>query len=60
MEEVEKMSLTQLKQDYLSYWDSIYNLEVYGSHDVQILNMLGAELEQRGYEVIHVPKIVKA
>jgi hypothetical protein len=51
-----EMSDEELKRRLISLWQSIYELECYGSHDLIELEVIAQELERRGYEVTETRK----
>jgi hypothetical protein len=46
-----EMSDEELKNRYISLWESVYVLECYSSRDLIELEAIAQELERRGYEV---------
>jgi hypothetical protein len=60
--ELEKLSDRELKRRFISLWQSVYEFECYGVHDLIELEATAQELERRGYEITEVrkPKIQKA
>jgi len=53
---LEKMTDKQLKDRYISLWESINVIECFGSRDVLECEMIARELEKRGYEVSEARK----
>jgi hypothetical protein len=50
------MSDEELKRRFISLWQSVYEFECYGSHDLIELEVIAQELERRGYEITEVRK----
>ena len=59
--ELEKISDKELKNRFISLWESIFLFECYGTHDLLELEVLAQELEKRGYEITEIrrPRIRK-
>jgi hypothetical protein len=51
-----EMSDEELKRRFISLWQSVYEFECYGSHDLIELEVIAQELERRGYEITEVRK----
>jgi len=46
-----EMSDEELKNRYISLWESIFVVECYGSRDLIDMEAIAQELERRGYQV---------
>ena len=51
-----EMSDEELKRRFISLWQSVYEFECFGSHDLIELEVIAQELERRGYEITEVRK----
>lgn len=56
-----KLSDKELKEHFISLWESIYLVECFSSRDLIELELTARELERRGYEITEgTPRIRKA
>ena len=55
---VAKMNDVTLKATYCQYFDLIYNVDCYGSSDLEYLELMDCELHRRGYEIKEVIQLV--
>lgn len=52
-----EMTNEQLAEEYVAYYQSIYQIECYGTKDLMILNGIEQEIAKRGGEIVQVPKV---
>jgi len=50
------MSDEELKNRYISLWESVFVVECFSSRDLMELEAIAQELEKRGYEVTETKK----
>ena len=53
---LEKMSDEELKNRYISLWESVFVVKCFSSRDLIELEAIAQELEKRGYEVTETKK----